>query len=116
MTSPADKQAQKFVNDCKSRIRSIESDMGSDWETPEYIKGLAQVKFLTNCIDVVVNVQNESVRITEELGRNCKWGLDKETELLKEKLLVLSLTESVVRLRSEKAVLVGVVGKLNVKL
>lgn len=112
--TPVDKQAQKFVNDCKSRIRSVETSMGSDWETPEYIKGLAQIKFLTSCIDCIVSVQNESVRITEELGRECKWSLDKETELLKEKLLNQSLIEQLVRIRSEKTVLVGIVGKLKV--
>lgn len=81
-----DKKAQAFVMNCRSRINQIEASMGDDWESPEYIKAVAQLKFLNECIDIIIVQQNMSERLTTTIAKDMLWSLDKETELAQVKL------------------------------
>ena len=81
-----DKKAQEFVTKCRTRINQIESSMGDDWESPEYIKAVAQLKFLNECIEIIIVQQNMSQRLTESIAKDYLWSLEKETELAQTKL------------------------------
>jgi hypothetical protein len=77
----SDKEAQDFINELRSRIKSIESTMGDDFESEVYLRGLNQVKFLERIITIITTQQNASEQITTALCNQTIWDLNKETEL-----------------------------------
>lgn len=81
-----DKETQSFVFDMRQRIKDVEYNMGSDWDKPQYKKGLSQIKFLERCINTIVLQQNMSVTLTDLIWKEHLWTLEKETELAMVKL------------------------------
>lgn len=82
----ADKEAQAFVSDLRRRIESIEAQLPDDFDLPEYERGLKQIKFLQQCINIIVSQQNLSVQMTDAIARTEQWTIEKELELEQAKL------------------------------
>jgi hypothetical protein len=77
----SDKEAQDFINELRSRIKSIEATMGDDFESETYLRGLNQVKFLERIIAIITTQQNISEQVITALCNQTIWDLNKETEL-----------------------------------
>lgn len=103
-----DKRAQAFVTNCRNRIDQIESSMGDDWESPEYIKAVAQLKFLNECIEIIIVQQNMSQRLTTAMARTEEWTIDRELELEQTKL-------ELNRMNANNAFLLKLIPKFTVK-
>lgn len=103
-----DKRAQAFVTNCRTRINQIESAMGDDWESPEYIKAVAQLKFLNECIEIIIVQQNMFERLTTAIARTEAWTIERELELEQTKL-------ELNRMKRNNAFLLKLIPKFTIK-
>lgn len=102
--SKADKEAQDFVNNLRSRIKSIEATMGDDWESAEYIKATNQLKFLQNCIRIVVTQQNMSVNLTDTIAKDIIQQIDYQSEIARLRLSNIFLLKMCTKLKGHKII------------
>ena len=98
----ADKEAQEFVSDLRRRSEHIEANLTDDWESEAFIKGTAQLKFLQQCITIIVSQQNLSVQLTDAIARREEWSIDKELELERLKLTNAFLLRLCTKLKRSK--------------
>lgn len=77
----ADKEAQAFVTEFRSRIAKIESTLSDDWESDEFVKSTAQIKFLERCVNIVITQQNMSVILTDAIAKDIIQQIDYQSEI-----------------------------------
>lgn len=103
-----DKRAQDFIHKMRQRIREIEFSLPDDFESTEYIKGVNQIKSIDEVISIITTQQHISVQLTEVIGKDYLWSLEKETELAQTKL-------ELIRMKNNNAFLLKLCTKLDGK-
>lgn len=95
-------QAQAIVNDFKKRIREIEAKEFTE-------ASFKQAKKAKEIIGVIVYISGRTKSFNDLIKEELLWSLDKETELAQTKL-------ELNRMKQNNAILLKIVGKLNVKI
>lgn len=85
-------RAQKFVNNCKARIKRLEATELNE-------QAFKQRQFLLDCIEIITYQQNVAEQMLEAIGKDTIVNIDTITELHRLKLTNSILLKIIPKLR-----------------